>query len=85
MKIYIDEDFEDVVMNASDPPEEFSEPLTPPSLRYLYTLLAFHEEGGNLIEEIEKRIEKWKKRNEEWAKILKALKNALAPFILEDL
>jgi len=75
----------DVIMYTDDPPKEFGEPLSPHSVKYLYLVLSLLKEGKDLIKEVEEKIEVWKKRNDEWERILKALKNALAPFILEEL
>jgi len=85
MKIDISEHYVDVIMYTNDPPYEFSEPFTPRSVKHLYIILSLLKEGKDVIKGAEEKIEEWKERNDEWERILKALKNALAPFILEDL
>lgn len=85
VRLDISESYVDVIMYTTDPPEEFGKPLSPHSVKYLYIILSFLKEGKDLIKEAEKKIEEWEKRNDEWEKILKALKNALTPFILEDI
>ena len=74
-----------VTISAGEPTEEFSEPLTPKSARNLYTFLTLLEEGEDLIKRAEEQVSEWEKENEERERILKALKNALAPLILEDI
>ena len=87
MKIDISEYYVNVIMDmkANDPPDEFGEPLLPHSVKYLYVILSLLKEGKDIIKEAEEKIEEWKERNDEWEKILKALKSALTPFILEDI
>ena len=85
MKIDISEYYVDVIMYTNDPPDEFGEPLSPHSVKYLYIILSLLKEGKDIIKEAEEKIEEWKERNDEWEKILKALKSALTPFILEDI
>ena len=85
VKLDIGKSYVDVIMYTNDPPEEFGKPLSPHSVKYLYIILSLLKEGKDIIKEAEEKIEEWKERNDEWERILKALKNALAPFILEDL
>jgi len=85
VKVDAAEHYVHVVISSPEPPEEFSEPLTPRSTMSLYTLLTLLEEGEDLIKRAEEQVSEWEKENEERERILKALKNALAPFILEDI
>ncbi|MCD6209519.1 MAG: hypothetical protein J7J01_01255 [Methanophagales archaeon] len=85
VKIDADEYNVNVVISATEPPVEFSEPLTPHSTRSLNTLLTLLGEGEELIKRAEEQVEVWEEESEERAKILKAMKNALAPLILEDI
>jgi len=85
VKVDAAEHYVDVVISSAEPPGEFSEPLTPRSTKSLYTLLTLLEEGEDLIKRAEEQVSEWEKENEERERILKALKNALAPLILEDI
>ena len=85
VKVDAAEHYVHVVISSAEPPEEFSEPLTPRSTMSLYTLLTLLEEGEDLIKRAEEQVSEWEKENEERERILKALKNALAPLILEDI